>query len=123
MNNEKLIHEKKVKDIIHTVGLNNNLTDNQVKDIVESQFRFIYQEIRKLKLENLSDEEMDKLKKVFYLKYIGKIYTDNKIVKGHESRINYIKLLKEEKNGRKKEFESSGSNGDCNEIPRTTNNE
>lgn len=117
------IDEKKIKDIIHTVGLNNNLTDNQVKDIIESQFRFIYQEIRKLQLDNLSDEEIDKLKTTFYLKYIGKIYTNSQIVRGHESRINYLKALKESKHGRKEEFESSRSNGDCNDIPRTTNNE
>ena len=116
------IDEKKVKDVIHTIGLNNNLTDNQVKDIVESQFRFTYEEIRKLKLENLSEEEIDKLKKTFYFKYIGKIYTNSKIVKGHESRINYLNTLKENKNGRKKEFESDGSNGNSYDIPGTTNN-
>ena len=37
---------KKVKDLIHKIGLINNLTDEQVKNIVESQFRFTYEIIK-----------------------------------------------------------------------------
>jgi hypothetical protein len=101
MNNK--IEDFKVKRIIHTIGLNNNLTDEQVKEIIESQFRFTYQEIKKLKLEGLSDEEMDNLKTTFYYKYIGKLYTDNKIIKGHENRLNYLNNQIRKKNGRKEE--------------------
>jgi hypothetical protein len=97
------IEDIKVKRIIHSIGLNHNLTDEQVKEIIESQFRFTYQEIRKLELKDLSDEEMNKLKTTFYFKYIGKMYTDNKIIKGHQNRINYLENQIRKKDGRKEE--------------------
>ena len=41
--------EQKVNDLIHSIGLKNNLRDSEVKEIIESQFRFTYDTIRSLK--------------------------------------------------------------------------
>lgn len=103
------IDEKKVKDIIHTIGLNNNLTDEQVKQIVEAQFRFTYEQIRKLKLSDLTYEEIDKLKTNFYYKYIGKLYTSGETVRKYNNKTNYVKRRKED-DGTKTELDLGG---DC----------
>ena len=43
---ERKLHEKKVNDMIHSIGLSNNLGDAEVKKILESQFRFTYETYR-----------------------------------------------------------------------------
>lgn len=97
------IDEKKIKDIIHSIGLNNYLVDNEIKKIVESQFRFTYEKIRSLNIEDLTDEELDKLKTNFTYKYLGKIYTSSDIIRRQQLKNN---ILKEKKNEREK-FESN----------------
>ena len=42
--------EQKVNDLIHRIGLKNNLRDSEVREIIESQFRFTYETIRSLDL-------------------------------------------------------------------------
>ena len=84
----KEINEKKVKDLIHKIGLVNNLTDEQVKNIVESQFRFTYEIIKNTPLDELSEEEINKLKKTFYFKYLGKLYTTEEIIKRKINKLN-----------------------------------
>ena len=84
----KEIYDKKIKDLIHRIGLLNNLTDDQVKNIVESQFRFTYEIIKNMSLENLTDEDIDNLKKTFYYKYLGKLYTTNNIIKRKTIKLN-----------------------------------
>ena len=74
----KEINEKKVKDLIHSIGLKNNLTDEQVKNIVESQFRFTYETIRSL---DLTEKQIEEIKTNFIYKYLGKLYIDNKTFK------------------------------------------
>lgn len=96
------IEDSKVKRIIHSIGLNNNMSDDEVRKMIESQFRFTYEEIRKLRFNDLTDEEINKLKTNFYYKYLGKLYTDAKIVRGKEKQSQFIKQLKEE-DGRQRE--------------------
>lgn len=81
------IHEKKVNDIIHTIGLNNNLRDEEVKEIVEAQFRFTYEVIKNMNLDNMSKEEIDKAKTNFFFKYLGKVYTTGDIVDKHKCKL------------------------------------
>lgn len=66
----------KVKNIIHTVGLNNNLTDSEVTKIIESQFRLAYDVIKDLNLKDILPEEVENIKTNFYFKYIGKLYVN-----------------------------------------------
>jgi hypothetical protein len=84
----KEINEKKVKDLIHSIGLKNNLTDEQVRNIVESQFRFTYETIKNIPIEELSNEEVTNLKKTFYYKYLGKLYTTEDIIRKQKEKIN-----------------------------------
>lgn len=86
-----LVDDKKVKNLIHSIGLINNLTDNEVKEIIEAQFRFTYEQMRKISFKELTDEEIDNLKTNFYYKYIGKLYTDSRIIKSHNKKIDLVK--------------------------------
>lgn len=112
------INEKKVNDIIHTVGLNNNLTDNQVREIIESQFRFTYKTIKGLELSNLTDEEIDNLRTNFYYKYIGKIYTNSEVIRSHKKKDEYLIQLRKQKeeDGRSSEFNMGECSGDNTDI-------
>jgi hypothetical protein len=88
------IDEKKIKDIIHTIGLNNNLKDDEVRKIVESQFRFTSETIKEMSLEGLTLEELGELKTNFYYKYIGKLYTNPDVI---VRQLNKEVLLKKKK--------------------------
>lgn len=75
------VDNNKIKTLIHRIGLLNNLTDAEVSSIVYSQFRFTKDTIKNMQIEELNDEDVDKLKKTFYYKYIGKFYTTSDIIK------------------------------------------
>ena len=91
------IQEKKVNDIIHTIGLNNNLRDCEVKEMVESQFRFMYEKIREMSLDTMTTEEIDKLKTNLFFKYLGKVYTSGEIVDKHKYRLQKSKEERDER--------------------------
>lgn len=92
---DKEINAKKVKDIIHSIGLLNNLTDDEVRKIVESQFRFTYETIKKMSFENLTDDEIDNLRKTFYYKYLGKLFTSSDVIKRQKNRELILKERRE----------------------------
>lgn len=72
--------ELKIKQLIHKIGLKNNLTDKQVEEIINSQYEFIKEKITEL------DIEEDNIKSNFLIKYLGKLYIDkNKIKNTRES--------------------------------------
>lgn len=113
----KKIEDFKVSAIIHTVGLNNNLTDEQVRQIIESQFRFTYEEIRKLNFKDLTDEEIDALKTNFYYKYLGKLYTNSESFNSIKRKEDYvIKLKQKEEDGRNAKLELGTSTGDDTDV-------
>ena len=91
------IQEKKVNDIIHTIGLNNNLRDCEVREMVESQFRFMYEKIKEMSLDTMSEEEINNIKKNFFHKYLGKVYTSGEIVDKHKYRLQKSKEEKDER--------------------------
>ena len=93
----KQINDKKVNDIIHTIGLNNNLRDIEVREIVESQFRFMYEKIREMSLDTMTAEEIDNLKTNFFFKYLGKVYTSGEIVEKHKYRLQKSKEERDER--------------------------
>jgi len=66
---------KSVKNLIHSIGLRHNLSDNIVKNIVESQFEFARKTMNEIDYTKInSEEDFDKLKKTFYFKGLGRIY-------------------------------------------------
>jgi len=99
------VDDAKVKSIMHTIGLNNNLTDEQIKHIVEAQFRFTWEEIRKIEFEGLTAEEIDELKTNFYFKYIGKLYANSITIAKQKRREEFLnKLFNKEEDGRQTEL-------------------
>lgn len=91
----KEISAKKIKDIIHSIGLLNNLTDDEVRKIVESQFRFTYETIKNMSFDNLTDDEIDNLRKTFYYKYLGKLFTSSDVIKRQKNKELILKERKE----------------------------
>lgn len=79
--------EIRVNQLIHKIGLKYHLRDSEVKEIIESQFRFAYDTIRELNL----DEDIETLKTNFIFKYLGKLYIDKN-------------TLNKRRNGRTEEF-------------------
>jgi len=73
--------DEKIKQILHRVGLNNNLRDDDVRKIFESQFKFTYDTIRELELKEITEEQLDNLKTNFQYKYIGKLFINKEILK------------------------------------------
>lgn len=73
----KLSDEQKVKNLIHTIGLHNFLSDAQIKEIVESQFEFTNEKLKEINIKINNSSSIDKAKefaKVFYYKALCKIY-------------------------------------------------
>lgn len=110
------VDDKKIKDLIHTIGLNNYLVDAEIKKIVESQFRLTYEVIKDLNLQALTEEELLKVKTNFIYKSIGKLYTSPEVIrKNNQKEI----ILKQKKNERE-EFESRRSVGVSKDLSGTT---
>lgn len=93
---EKKLYEKKVNDLIHSIGLSNNLLDSEVRKILESQFRFAYEVIIGLSLTGLTEDEINNLRTNFYFKYLGKLYTGYDALVRQKNREDYLNRLKEE---------------------------
>ncbi len=110
------VDDKKIKDLMHSLGLNHYLVDSEIKKIVESQFRFAYEKIRSISFEDLTEEQLEKLKTNFTYKYLGKIYTSPEIIRRQQLKNNILKQKKNEQ----EEFESRGSNGTIEELSRGT---
>jgi hypothetical protein len=69
---------KELKKYKHTLGLENNLNDEEIDKIVNSQFRFAKEKIEELNNNNLNkDNKYNFNNIVFYFKRIGKIYLNN----------------------------------------------
>lgn len=96
------IDDKKIKDLIHSIGLNNYIIDDDIKKIIESQFRFTYDTIRSLSTSDKTDEELNKLKTNFTYKYLGKLHTNADIIRRQRTK---DELIKQKKNERE-EFKS-----------------
>ncbi len=79
----------KIKKLIHTIGLNNNVVDDEVRLIIESQFRFTYEIIKNLNIKNLTEEEVLNLKTNFYYKYLGKLHTNKFIMNSYINKHKY----------------------------------
>lgn len=99
------VNEKKIKDIYHSVGLANNLRDEQIIEIINSQYKFVYETIKHMKLEGLTPEEIDEQKRVFVFRYLGKLYTDAEVIRRYGVRQQIIKDKIEARDARAKELE------------------
>lgn len=68
-----------IKKLIHSIGLEHNLPDKEIKKIVSSPFEFTKEKIQELNKKGLTRENKDEFDKViFHYKRLGKIYLNNK---------------------------------------------
>tara|TARA_R110000772_G_scaffold54130_2_gene123602 strand:+ start:5115 stop:5408 length:294 start_codon:yes stop_codon:yes gene_type:complete len=68
-------NKKKLKALIHSIGLKYNLADDVIKDLVNSPYLFTYETIKELDLSEVStEEELEGAKTNFYYKGLGKLH-------------------------------------------------
>lgn len=73
---------KKIDNLIHSIGLKYNLSDHIVKQIVESQFEFTKEILNNIDFTKIkTEEDFENLKKIFHYKGFGKIYISKKTLK------------------------------------------
>lgn len=87
------IDEKKINALIHSIGLKHNLRDVEVKQMVESQFRFMFEQMNTVDLDTIEDDKIEDLKTNFFLKYIGKIHTSPERIRAIIKRKNKHTLI------------------------------
>lgn len=72
----KLINDKKLLALYHKVGLMNNLTDAEIKQIAESPYEFTKLKLDILDLDAIeTEEDFSKVKTNFIYKFLGKLHT------------------------------------------------
>lgn len=103
MNNNKEIDDKKVKALIHSLGLKYGLQDDVINKIVNSPYKFTRETISNMELEHVqSEEELEKIKTNFIYSYIGKLYIKFYFI----LKIRQLKeIIQLRKNGRSNECE------------------
>jgi hypothetical protein len=74
---------KKSKNLLHSVGLNNFLTDKQVEEIVASQFQFVADVIKNSDRDTMSF-------KIVVIPYLGKFLVT-------QGKLNFLKKLNNKK--------------------------
>jgi len=76
------LDKRKVASLIHKIGLDNNLSDKEVRDIVESQFLFTYLKLRELDLDTVDTvEKLQELKTSFIYRSFGKLILSEPLFK------------------------------------------
>lgn len=69
----------KVNKLIHRLGLKYKMRDQDIRDIVESQFEFSKEKMNEIDYTKINNEDdFNDLKKVFHYKHFGKIYINKK---------------------------------------------
>lgn len=69
---------KDLKKYKHSLGLENNLRDEEIEEIVNSQFKFAKEKFDELNKQGLNKDNKTNFKTtVIYFKRIGKIYLNN----------------------------------------------
>lgn len=94
------INKKKVKAIIHKIGLRHGLPDSVIEEVVKSPYAFAEIKLRELSLMNIeSEEELEKTKTNFLFKHLGRLYVKYSSIEGKRNRIKTINKLNAKKNG------------------------
>jgi hypothetical protein len=90
------IDNKKIKDLIHKLGLKYKLSDDVIKEIVESPYEFGSIIIKKLELDELENiEQLDDIKTNFMFTGFSKLYINPAALKNRiNKRLNKINLNK-----------------------------
>ena len=76
------IDDDKINKLIHRIGLEFQLRDEEVRKIVNSPYKFTREKITNLSLDGIeTEEDFNKIKTNFIYVYIGKLYTSYPIYK------------------------------------------
>jgi hypothetical protein len=68
-------HKKLVKDLIHSLGLKYQLSDDIIREMVESPYLFSAEIMRTLDCSEITTEEqLEQIKTNFYYKGLGKLH-------------------------------------------------
>ena len=74
MINDK-IHQIKIKSLIHKLGLKYNLSDKDIREIVNSPYEFTQKTIKELDLDGVrTEEDLNNVKTNFYFKNLFRLY-------------------------------------------------
>jgi tRNA A37 threonylcarbamoyladenosine dehydratase len=87
------MRNKKLIPIIKKLAHENNLTESEIHEIVNSPYQFTSDTIDELKMKDVTEEEFKKLKTNFIYKYIGKLYTNYDAIKHKRTRQKNINKL------------------------------
>jgi hypothetical protein len=84
---DSTISDKKVKALIHSIGLKYNLRDEEVQKIINSPYQFTRETITELDIpDNITEEEFAALDTNFIYPHIGKFYTKWNLVNRNNKR-------------------------------------
>jgi len=86
------IDKKKIKSLMHSLGLKYNLQDEVIKKIVDSPYLFTAKTFKQLDFPlDMTEKEFDKLKTVFMYRCFGKLIVDYKLINARNNRIKTFK--------------------------------
>jgi hypothetical protein len=93
---------KKIKALIHKLGLKYNLSDDVVKRIVESPYEFAHSILKEAKLDGIqSEDELGEHKTNFNFKALGKLYVNYPSLERREKQKEFINILNKSKRWKK----------------------
>ena len=75
------LDRKKISLLIHKLGLKYKLSDNIVKELVESPYEFASIIMKQLNIDDISDEDIKDLKTNFNFLALGKLYMEESLIK------------------------------------------
>ena len=94
----KSVDQIKIEKLIHKIGLENSLSDSEVKKIVESQFEFTKEKLEEINKQiNNADNYDENLAKVFYYKSLCRLYICKHRLEALIKRRNFIKKVNNDK--------------------------
>lgn len=88
------IDDIKVKKLIHSMALKYNMSDEDMKNLVNSPYEFAYDKMKSLKLNKIETrEQLNNTKTNFIFRSFFKIVVDWYTVKGKKHRQNNINKI------------------------------
>lgn len=95
---DREVREKKLERLYHKIGLTNNLSREEVRKIVESPYELAKEVINGLEIKTIeTEEEFNQIKTNFLFKYLGKLHTNFKTIKGRQKQSNTFKQINKSK--------------------------
>lgn len=88
------------RELYNKVGEELNIPPEVVALAHKSMINFIKDTISSLDLSTITEEEFIKIRTSFNIPALGKLYTNINRIEGAKKRIEYLKKLKELKNGK-----------------------